>query len=76
MALRWLLQKPMVPSVIIGATSIQQLEENMAAGSRIVLTPSQVRVFTSRYFLNLLNPFPVQLDYMGTKLWFVNMGSS
>ncbi|XP_052104909.1 1-deoxyxylulose-5-phosphate synthase YajO-like [Mytilus californianus] len=32
-ALRWVLQKNIVASVIIGATSIQQLEENMASGS-------------------------------------------
>ncbi|XP_063430130.1 1-deoxyxylulose-5-phosphate synthase YajO-like [Mytilus trossulus] len=32
-ALRWVLQKTIVASVIIGATSIQQLEDNMASGS-------------------------------------------
>ncbi|CAC5363544.1 unnamed protein product [Mytilus coruscus] len=32
-ALRWVLQKNIVASVIIGATNIQQLEENMASGS-------------------------------------------
>lgn len=32
-ALRWILQKNIVSSVIIGATSVQQLEENMISGS-------------------------------------------
>ena len=32
-ALRWTLQKDVVASVIIGATSIKQLEDNMAAGT-------------------------------------------
>jgi aryl-alcohol dehydrogenase-like predicted oxidoreductase len=32
-ALRWTLQKDVVSSVIIGATSIKQLEDNMGAGT-------------------------------------------
>ncbi|KAJ8310894.1 hypothetical protein KUTeg_012759 [Tegillarca granosa] len=32
-ALRWLIQKNIVSSVIIGATSVEQLENNMGAGS-------------------------------------------
>ncbi|CAC5396240.1 unnamed protein product [Mytilus coruscus] len=32
-ALRWLLQKDVVSSIIIGATSIKQLEENMSVGT-------------------------------------------
>ncbi|KAL4225822.1 hypothetical protein ACF0H5_013811 [Mactra antiquata] len=32
-SLRWLIQKPVVSSVIIGATSVKQLEDNMGASS-------------------------------------------
>ncbi|XP_067670426.1 1-deoxyxylulose-5-phosphate synthase YajO-like [Haliotis asinina] len=32
-ALRWLLQKPAVPSVVIGVTSLAQLDDNMGAGT-------------------------------------------
>lgn len=41
-ALRWTLQKDVVASVIIGATSIKQLEDNMAAGSGWSLTKDEM----------------------------------
>ena len=41
-ALRWLLQKDIVPSVIIGCTSLKQMEENCAAASGWKLTKEQV----------------------------------
>jgi len=41
-AIRWLLQKDFIPSVIIGAKSIQQLEDNMGAGTGWKLTEEQV----------------------------------
>jgi len=41
-ALRWLLQKEFIPSVIIGAKTIQQLEDNMVAGTGWKLTDEQV----------------------------------
>ena len=41
-ALRWLLQKDIVPSVIIGCTTLKQLEENCAAASGWKLTKEQV----------------------------------
>jgi aryl-alcohol dehydrogenase-like predicted oxidoreductase len=40
-ALNWLLRKPTVSSVIIGARNEQQLRDNLAAGT-LVLTPEQV----------------------------------
>ena len=43
MALRWLVQQKVVSSVIIGATSVQQLEDNMGAGSGWALTDEEVR---------------------------------
>ena len=41
-ALRWLLQKNVVSSVIIGATSVKQVEDNMAAGSGWKLSAIEV----------------------------------
>jgi aryl-alcohol dehydrogenase-like predicted oxidoreductase len=42
LALNWLLRKPTVSSVIIGARNEQQLRDNLAAAS-FVLTPEQVK---------------------------------
>ena len=42
-ALRWLLQKDFVPSVIIGAKNLKQLEDNMGAGAGWELTKKQVQ---------------------------------
>ncbi|KAK3096197.1 hypothetical protein FSP39_024322 [Pinctada imbricata] len=41
-ALRWLLQKDIVPSVIIGCTSINQLEQNCTAATGWSLTKDQM----------------------------------
>lgn len=41
-ALRWLLQKDVVPSVIIGARTLEQLDQNMAAASGWALTAQEV----------------------------------
>ena len=41
MALAWLLQRKGVMSVIIGAKSIEQLEDNLAA-AELKLTPEQI----------------------------------
>jgi len=46
-AIRWLLQKDFIPSVIIGAKTIQQLDDNMGAGTGWKLTDEQVCLFTS-----------------------------
>jgi len=42
-SIRWVLQKEVVPSVIIGAKSIQQLEDNMGAGTGWKLTDEQMK---------------------------------
>ena len=41
-SLRWLLQKEIVPSVIIGAKNVKQLEDNMGAASGWELSQEQV----------------------------------
>lgn len=41
-AIRWLLQKDVVPSVIIGASSLQQLEDNMSASHGWRLSKDQM----------------------------------
>jgi len=42
-SIRWLLQKEFIPSVIIGAKTIEQLEDNMAAGTGWKLTDEQMK---------------------------------
>lgn len=42
MALRWLLQKSVVTSVVIGATSVKQLEDNIGASKGWELTDEDV----------------------------------
>jgi aryl-alcohol dehydrogenase-like predicted oxidoreductase len=42
-ALAWLLRKPTVSSIIIGARNEEQLRDNLAAAT-LVLTPEQVRI--------------------------------
>lgn len=41
-ALRWLLQKPIVSSVIIGATKISQMDDNLGAGNGWSLTDEEM----------------------------------
>jgi len=67
-AIRWILQKDFVSSVIIGAKSVQQLEDNMGAGSGWSLTADEMKLldelsaFTKPtgpmypyYFIDMLN---------------------
>lgn len=42
-AIKWLLQKDVVPSVVIGANSLQQLEDNISAGHNWKLSKEQVK---------------------------------
>jgi len=45
-AIRWLLQKDVVSSVIIGAKTLQQLEDNMGASTGWEITEETVRKLT------------------------------
>lgn len=42
-AIKWLLQKDVVPSVVIGANSLQQLEDNISAAHNWKLSKEQVK---------------------------------
>lgn len=42
-AIKWLLQKDVVPSVVIGANSLQQLEDNISAAYNWKLSKEQVK---------------------------------
>lgn len=42
-AIKWLLQKDVVPSVVIGANSLQQLEDNISAAHNWKLSKTQVK---------------------------------
>ena len=44
MAIRWLLQKDIVSSVIIGFTTMAQLEDNMGAAAGWKLTKEEVNM--------------------------------
>ncbi|KAH3787886.1 1-deoxyxylulose-5-phosphate synthase YajO-like [Dreissena polymorpha] len=70
-ALRWLIQQEVVSSVIIGCTSVQQLEDNMGASSGWELSPEEMKQlsdaaplrkpypygFISSFASNRTNPF-------------------
>jgi len=47
-SLRWCLQKDFIPSVIIGAKTVQQLEQNMAAGTGWKLTDEEVTILDKK----------------------------
>lgn len=46
-ALRWLLQKPSVPSVVIGVRTLEQLESNMGAAGGWELSKDEVNIIGS-----------------------------
>ncbi|XP_069104660.1 1-deoxyxylulose-5-phosphate synthase YajO-like [Argopecten irradians] len=64
-ALKWLLQKNVVSSVIIGVTSIKQLEDNMAAGEDWCLTQDEMTSLDQATALPSTYPYN-QLERMNT----------
>jgi len=62
MALAWLLAKPYVSSVIIGATNSEQLEDNLAA-ARISLSAEDVQVLDESTQPHV--PYPAWMQPMG-----------
>ncbi|XP_021360065.1 uncharacterized protein LOC110454718 isoform X2 [Mizuhopecten yessoensis] len=64
-ALRWLLQKNVVSSVIIGVTSIKQLEDNMGAGTGWTLTTEEMDELDKTSSVEL--PYPYELVFRHNK---------
>jgi len=62
MALAWLLAKPYVSSVIIGATNLRQLEDNLAA-ARISLSAEDVQLLDESTLPHV--PYPAWMQPMG-----------
>ncbi|XP_052057640.1 1-deoxyxylulose-5-phosphate synthase YajO-like [Mytilus californianus] len=60
-ALRWTLQKDVVASVIIGATSIKQLEDNMAVGSGWSLTKKEMEKLDQVSIPDI--PYPYEMSW-------------
>ena len=46
MAIRWLLQQDIVSSVVVGSTSVDQLEDNIGAAKGWELSPQEVNMQT------------------------------
>ena len=42
MAISWVLRDPRVTSALIGASSVEQLEENLAAAAKTTFTPGEL----------------------------------
>ena len=47
MAIAWVLRKPAVTSALIGASSVQQLEDNLAALNKLKFAPSELNAIES-----------------------------
>lgn len=62
-ALRWTLQKDVVSSVIIGATSIKQLEDNMAAGTGWKLSKEEMEQLDEASKPDI--PYPYEMSTRG-----------
>ena len=62
-ALKWLLQQEVVSSVIIGAKTLAQLEDNMGAGTSWKLTDEQVTA-TLKYSQVLPEMMSVSYDIL------------
>ncbi|XP_060083194.1 1-deoxyxylulose-5-phosphate synthase YajO-like [Ylistrum balloti] len=60
-ALRWLLQKNVVSSVIIGATSIKQLEDNMGASTGWTITKEEMEELDTASSEEL--PYPYEMVF-------------
>ncbi|KAL4225821.1 hypothetical protein ACF0H5_013810 [Mactra antiquata] len=58
-SLRWLIQKPVVSSVIIGATSVKQVEDNMGASSGWCLSDEEMASLDEAYPRPSVYPYDV-----------------
>ena len=79
-ALRWLVQQKVVSSVIIGATSVQQLEDNMGAGSGWAITDEEVKciffVMTSSLIIHITAAYSFDCNYDDNKTLHITTISS
>ena len=62
MALAWLMAKPYVSSVIIGATNLQQLEDNLAA-AKVTLSAEDIQTLDGLTAPAV--PYPTWMQPMG-----------
>ncbi|XP_052705366.1 1-deoxyxylulose-5-phosphate synthase YajO-like isoform X2 [Crassostrea angulata] len=65
-AIKWLLQKDVVPSVIIGATSVKQLEDNIGAASNWRLSKEQMDEIDSLSQPDI--PYPYEMSWRFNKI--------
>ncbi|MGB3736856.1 MAG: aldo/keto reductase [Ilumatobacter sp.] len=68
-AIAWLLSRPGVASVLLGARTIEQLEDNLAAGD-LVLSPAELDRLTSVSSIDL-PPYPYAMieDFCDVDVW-------
>ncbi|VDI65999.1 Hypothetical predicted protein [Mytilus galloprovincialis] len=64
-ALKWLLQKDVVSSVIIGATSIKQLEENMSVGSGWSISKEDMETLDEASKPESASSYPYEMSRLG-----------
>ncbi|XP_076097281.1 1-deoxyxylulose-5-phosphate synthase YajO-like [Mytilus galloprovincialis] len=64
-ALRWLLQKDVVSSVIIGATSIKQLEENMSVGTGWSISKEDMETLDEASKPESASSYPYEMSRLG-----------
>ena len=63
-SLRWLLQKPYVPSVVIGARTVDQLVDNMGAGSGWELSTDEVILSCFTHKCNMARTFFLRIMWL------------
>ncbi|XP_025111976.1 uncharacterized protein LOC112574870 [Pomacea canaliculata] len=66
-AIRWLLQKDIVASVIIGARTLQQLDDNMGAANGWTLTPEEMAELDKVSLPEKHYPYSMADMYMGDR---------
>ncbi|XP_077987960.1 1-deoxyxylulose-5-phosphate synthase YajO-like [Glandiceps talaboti] len=65
--LRWLLQKDIIPSVIIGTKTLEQFNENMGAASGWQLTEEQMRDLDKASAISIPQPYQYLLGHPAQK---------
>ena len=70
-AIRWCLQKDIVPSVVLGARTVEQLEQNVVAAKGWILSPDQVCcvAVSSCYILKRITPYRIHVHVLLFLAW-------